>query len=94
MLPDRRLDLRIDVETNGNAMRAAWDARIVWKAPTTMRHIETNSAETGPLKAKSKREVRFGGKDRNGVIHPRRPSSKEGRGMGRPSRIPLHRATA
>ena len=92
-VPAKRLDFTITAGRTGNFTNAAGEARTVSKTDAMMHPIEAIVVAKGPLRAKSSKAARLGGKDLIGVTHPKVPISKEGIGVGRPILIRRHLAT-
>ena len=61
-------------------------ARLVNTTPAKTKPSDTASAVMGPLRAKSTKAALFDGKDRRGVIHPKkgRLETRDGIGTGGP----------
>jgi len=72
MVPRRKFDFIACTDRKGNRAICPAEALLVSATPPRTMHSETARDAIGPLSAKSTRAARFGGKDRSGVMHPKK----------------------
>ena len=72
MDPIRKFDFIVWTDKNGNRAICPADALLVNITPPNTMHSDTARDVIGPLRAKSTKAARLGGKDRRGVMHPKK----------------------
>mmetsp|Transcript_1838 Transcript_1838/g.4289 ORF Transcript_1838/g.4289 Transcript_1838/m.4289 type:complete len:156 (+) Transcript_1838:1205-1672(+) len=70
--PSKKFDFIACTDKKGNRAICTADALLVSATPPKTIHRDTARDAIGPLSAKSTRAARFGGKDRRGVMHPKK----------------------
>lgn len=70
--PSKKFDFIACTDRKGNRAICPGDALLVSAIPPRTMSSEAAKAAIGPLRAKSTRAARFGGKDRSGVMHPKK----------------------